>query len=277
MSNEYMEDIRSIKQSVLRGVDRACTLYSYNPPRSAQSWVNAEALMLRPMRLRHHSTYLDVPPEWLGEAFIAEAESLRATNERAYRNEYLGEVTGSGGQVFDNLEIRAITPEEADGLDRFYNGLDFGFAVDPDAFTRWGYNARTRSLYALSEVYGAHTPTATLADKIVGIAGHEIVTCDSAEPRMIAQLRELGVNTIACVKGAGSREHGYRWLQNLGAIIVDPARTPNIAREFRQYEYPQDAHGNFLSEYPDKNDHTIDSCRYALGRMIGRRVARTSR
>ena len=270
-----MEDIRTIKQSVFRGTDKGITLYSYNPPKSAQNWVNGEALNPRDDRLVHHSTYLGVPAEWLKDAFIAEAEIVKQTNERAYRNEYLGEVTGSGGQVFDNLEERTITDEEISRLDTFYNGLDFGFAVDPDAFTRWAYDKKTRRLYAVGEFYGARTPVETLAEKVIGMAGREIVTCDSADPRMIAQLRELGVNTLACTKGAGSREHGYRWLQNLGAIVVDPKRTPNIAREFREYEYPQDAHGNFLSEYPDKNDHCCDSCRYALNRVIGRRVATT--
>lgn len=271
-----MEDVRTIKQSVFRGTDKGITLYSYNPPKSAQNWVNGEALNPRDDRLVHHSTYLGVPAEWLKDAFIAEAEIVKQTNERAYRNEYLGEVTGSGGQVFDNLEERTITDEEISRLDTFYNGLDFGFAVDPDAFTRWAYDKKTRRLYAVGEFYGARTPVETLAEKVIGMAGREIVTCDCEDPRMITQLRELGVNTLACTKGAGSREHGYRWLQNLGAIVVDPKRTPNIAREFREYEYPQDAHGNFLSEYPDKNDHCCDSCRYALNRVIGRRVAKTS-
>ena len=270
-----MDDIRTIKQSVFRGTDKGITFYSYNPPKSAQNWVNGEALTPRGDRYVHHSTYLGVPQEWLKEAFLSEAEIVKQTNERAYKNEYLGEVTGSGGQVFDNLEERTITDDEISRMDVFFNGLDFGFAVDPDAFTRWAYDAKNRRLYAVGEFYGARTPTETLAEKVIGMAGREIVTCDSADPRMIQQLRELGVNTLACTKGPGSREHGYRWLQNLGAIVVDPKRTPNIAREFREYEYPQDAHGNFLSEYPDKNDHCCDSCRYALNRVIGRKNAKT--
>jgi phage terminase large subunit len=55
-----------------------------------------------------------------------------------------------------------------------------------------------------------------------------------------------------------------RWLQDLGGIVIDAARTPNIAREFTRYEYQQDRHGNFIAEYPDKDNHTIDSTRYAL-------------
>lgn len=252
-----MEDIRSIKQSVLRGVDRACTLYSYNPPRSAQNWVNVEALNPSERRMKHHSTYLDVPPEWLGDAFIAEAEALKRANERAYRNEYMGEVTGSGGQVFDNLELRPIPAEEIDGLERFYNGLDFGFAVDPDSFTRWGYSRRARRLYALGEYYGSRTPLDVLAERVSAQAGRELVQCDSEDPRTIAELRVRGVNAIGVKKGPGSVRHGMRWLQDLGAIVIDPVRTPNIAREFSKYEFDRDRNGNFLCEYPDRDNHCL--------------------
>lgn len=255
-----MEDVRTIKQSVFRGVDRAVTFYSYNPPRTASNWVNEEALKQRADRLVHHSTYLDViseHPEWIADAFISEAESVRDTNERAYRNEYLGEVTGTGGQVFDNLELREIPDAEIETLGTFYNGLDFGFAVDPDALTRWAYDRRARRLYAIAEYYGSHTSIDTLAEKVQAIAGREVVRCDCADSRMIAELKRRSINAIGVKKGAGSVEHGMRWLTDLGAIVVDPKRTPNIAREFQKYEYLQDKNGNFLPAYPDKDNHCL--------------------
>ena len=255
-----MEDIRTIKQSVLRGGDKAITFYSYNPPKTAANWVNEEALKPREDRLVHMSTYLDVIGEhrdWLGEPFIAEAEAVKATNERAYRNEYLGEVTGTGGNVFDNLELREIGDEEIGALETFYNGLDFGFATDPDAFTRWAYSRRTRRLYAVAEYYGSHTNIDTLAEKVAALSGREIVRCDSADPRMIAELKRRGITAVGVRKGAGSVEHGMRWLEDLGAIVADPRRTPNIAREFQKYEYLQDKNGNFLPAYPDKDNHCL--------------------
>ena len=238
-----VEEIRTIRASVIRGAAerRTVTFCSYNPPKSAQSWVNAEALAPAEGRLVHSSDYRQLPPEWLGEDFIADAEALKATNEAAYRHMYLGEITGTGGQVFDNLQLREITPEEEKALDVVYNGLDFGFAVDPDAYTRWAWAAKTRTLYALNEFYGAHN----------------------------------SLNAIGVKKGPGSREHGFRWLQELGAIVIDPKRTPNIAREFSGYEYRKDKNDNFLSEYPDGNDHTIDSARYALEPEIGKKKIKT--
>lgn len=259
-----MEEIRNILQSLIRGGETAVVLYSYNPPKSAQSWVNAEAMIPRSDRIVHKTTYLEAPVAWLGPKFVAEAEQLKKTNERAYRHEYLGEITGTGGQVFDNLEIREITDEEMEQMDRPFIGLDFGFAVDPDACVKWHYDKHTRKLYALAEYYGVRTPPEVLAEKVSAIADGHAVTCDSAEPRMIAELRRMGVNTLPAKKGADSVRHGMRWLQDLGGIVIDPKRTPNIAREFSAYEYKQDRYGQFMAEYPDADNHAIDATRYAL-------------
>lgn len=271
-----MEAVNSIKASILRGSGRSTTFCSYNPPATMRNWTNAEALAVRAGRLVFTSSYLDIPREWLGEKFIAEAEALRASNERAYRHTYLGEITGTGGQVFDNLHIRAIGADELDSLSAFYNGLDFGFAVDPDAFTRWGWSPKSRLLYAVAEYFASHTPVDVLAARAKGIAGREVVRCDSADPRMIAELQRRGVNAVGVKKGPGSVEHGMRWLQELGGIVIDPARTPNTAREFGSYEYASDRNGNFLPDYPDRDNHTIDSGRYALEPLIGQKTMKTA-
>ena len=270
-----MEDIRTIKASVLRGVDRAITVYSYNPPPSASSWINAEAIAPCPGRLVHHSCYTQLPRAWLGESFIAGAQALKESNERAYRQMYLGEVTGTGGQVFDNLVLRPLGPEELENLDGALNGLDFGFAVDPDAFVRVYHDARRRRLIVAEEFFAVRTPTDRLAREVQNRAGRETVHCDSADPRMIQELRLRGVNAVGARKGPGSVRDGIRYLQELGEIIIDPARCPNAAREFSAYEYQRDGMGNFRADCPDSNNHLIDAVRYALEDVIRRRSATT--
>ena len=269
-----MQDVRSIKASVQRGVEHSVTFFSYNPPVSASNWINAEVLLPRPGRLVHHSSYLDLPREWLGGGFIAEAEALRRLNERAYRHMYLGEVTGSGGQVFDNLSLRAVREDElASG--RLLNGLDFGFAVDPDAFIRVCYDARLRRLFVAEEFFGVRTPADRLAVEVNGRARGETVHCDSADPRMIQELRSRGVAAIGAKKGPGSVREGIRFLQELGEIVIDPGRCPNAAREFSGYEYASDGFGNFRADCPDRDNHLIDAARYALEDYIRRRSAGT--
>jgi len=270
-----MADLRTIKASVIRGGSGAVSFYSYNPPLSASSWINAEALLPRRGRVVHHSCYTDIPPAWLGEGFIAEAEALKNANERAYRHMYLGEVTGSGGQVFENLTLRTVEDGEFDALDRSLNGLDFGFAVDPDAFIRVFYEARSRRLFVAEEFFGVRTPAERLASEVKRRAGSETVHCDSADPRMIQELRSRGLTAVGVKKGAGSVREGIRWLQDLSEIIIDPARCPNAAREFSAYEYESDGFGNFRADCPDKNNHLIDAARYALEDYIRRRSAGT--
>ena len=92
---------------------------------------------------------------------------------------------------------------------------------------------------------------------------------------MIAELRRRGVRAVGAKKGPGSVERGLRWLQELVRILIDPARCPRAAREFSRYEYARDREGNYLAEYPDRDNHTIDAVRYALEAASDRRAAGT--
>lgn len=265
-----MDDVRTIKQSVFRGVKQAVTFYSYNPPRSAQSWVNGEALKARGDRLVHHSTYLDVPPEWLQEAFLTEAEAIRTTNERAYKNEYLGEVTGTGGQVFDNLTLRPIEGEELERFGATYAGLDFGWFPDPLHFVRCAYAPAARRLWVYDEYVTVKTPNREVYDRLVkekGLTAGEEVIADSAELKSIADMRAYGMRCTGATKGPGSVRAGMKWLQSLREIVIDPARCPKAAREFAQYEYEKNRDGEPVDAFPDANNHSIDAVRYAMNRV----------
>ena len=268
-----MEDIRSIKQSVLRGGERTVTFYSYNPPRSAQNWVNREVLLPRADRLVHKSTYLDVigeHREWLGESFISEAEAVKETNERAYRNEYLGEVTGSGGSVFENLTLREIGADEIGGFGATYAGLDFGWFPDPLHFVRCAYDPARRRLWIFDEYRTVKTFNAdaySILKEQKQLAPDEEVIADSADMKSINDLRSYGMRCIAATKGPGSVRASMRWLQALREIIIDPARCPEAAKEFSQYEYEHTRDGEFVDAYPDANNHAIDAVRYALNRV----------
>ena len=107
-----MEEIRKVLQSTMRGGNKFYNFMSYNPPRSRDNWINKEILISRKDRLIHQSTYLDVPREWLGDAFFDEAEFLKEIDPKAYEHEYLGVPVGTGGNVFDNVTIREITEHE---------------------------------------------------------------------------------------------------------------------------------------------------------------------
>lgn len=260
-----MEEVRNILQSLLRGGSGYQVFYSYNPPKMLSNWVNAEVLNERKDRIIHSSTYLDVPIEWLGEQFIIEAEHLKKTNELAYRNEYLGEATGTGGAVFTNLKIREITDKEIKQFDNILDGNDFGYAVDPNCYLQMHYDKTRKRLFIFNEIYKVGMSNKQLALEIKKIKiGHSYITCDSAEPKSIAELKTYGLLVKAAKKGPDSIDYGIKFLQNLEEIVIDNRRCPNAAREFSGYEYEKDKFGNFISKYPDKNNHSIDAARYGI-------------
>lgn len=260
-------EIRNILQSTMRGGSVFWNFESYNPPISRDNWANKDSLEERADRLRHKSTYLQAPPEWLGEQFLAEAEHLKETDERAYQHEYLGIPVGTGGNVFENLELREITDEEMSHFDQIYQGVDYGWFPDPFAFIRLYYDRARETIYLMDEIY-QNKLTNEASGNIIIQRGYKdaYITCDSAEPKSVADYRAMGLPAKAAVKGPGSVDYGMKWLQRR-KIVIDRRRTPNAYNEFVNYEYERNKDGDIISGYPDANNHLIDATRYALERI----------
>lgn len=256
---------KKIKKMKYRG------FFSYNPPREKQHWVNQKySFSTKPQNtFVHHSTYLDNPH--ISAEFKEDAEATRQKNSTAYRWEFLGEPVGQGIVPFPNLVLRKITNQEINSFDNFRNGIDWGYGVDPVAFGRWHWDSMRGVLYAVDEFYGIQKSNKELAAYIIKKKYMEIVTCDSAEPKSVAELRSYGVKAVSAKKGKGSVEYGEKWLSEI-TIVIDPERTPNTAREFEQIDYATDRWGEPLPRLEDRNNHTIDEARYAMERdMVKRR------
>lgn len=257
-------EIRTILQSTMRGGSVFWNFESYNPPISRDNWANKDSLEERADRLCHKSTYLEAPREWLGEQFILEAEHLRDTDERAYQHEYLGIPIGTGGNVFEKLELRDISDEEISRFDRIYQGVDFGWFPDPFAFIRLHYDRARETIYLIDEIYQNKLSNEESSKMIYdrGYTDARII-CDSAEPKSVADFRAMRLPAIEAVKGAGSVEYGMKFLQRR-TIVIDRRRTPHAYDEFVGYEYERNKEGEIISGYPDANNHLIDAVRYAL-------------
>ena len=263
-------EIRTILQSTMRGGSVFWNFESYNPPISRDNWANKDSLEERDDRLCHKSTYLQAPPEWLGEQFLAEAEHLKETDERAYQHEYLGIPVGTGGNVFENLELREITDKEIGSFDQIYQGVDWGWYPDPFAFIRLHYDRARETIYFIDEIYKNKLTNEESGGIIKGCGyGDAYITCDSAEPKSTADYRALGLPAKEAIKGPGSVDYGMKWLQRR-KIVIDRRRTPNAYKEFVNYEYERNKDGDIISGYPDANNHLIDATRYALERISRR-------
>ena len=264
-------EIRSMNQSLNRGGSNIITFYSYNPPASLNSWVNQTTAKegTRDDTFVHSSDYLSVPKEWLGKEFLADAEQLKKDNPKAFNHEYLGEITGTGAEVFNNITLREITKDEYQLFDNIKRGLDFGFAHDPLAYVETFFDVARHRLYIFNEIYRVGLKNRNAVELIKELdPDNKQVIGDSASPGTIAEYRDMGLNVYGAIKGPGSRDQGYKWLQDLREIIIDPKKCPNTAREFSTYELERDSNGNFKAGYPDGNDHAMDATRYSLESTI---------
>ena len=265
-----MNEIRKINQSLVRGGDDFIQLYSYNTPASSQHYVNIEKMIPKDTRLVHLSDYRQAPKKWLGQAFIDEAEFLKSINEKLYDNEYLGLMTGVGGNVFENVELREITDDEINTFDYIYQGLDFGYFPDPLAWTKCCYNPSQRTLYIFDEYVVNKMSNADVWEHLKeekGVTEDDLIIADSAEPKSIGDFKAYGSTMKGAEKGPGSVDYSMKWLSSLAKIVIDPKRCPTSAQEFSTYEYQQDKDGNYISGYIDADNHCIDSVRYALNNI----------
>ena len=116
--------VRNVQQSALRGGEFGLTFISFNPPAASRNWANRYAREERKGKRVHHSTYLQAPAAWLGPKFLAQAEYIKETQPTKYRHEYLGEVVGSGTQVFENLRLEPISQKTIRNFDTIENGVE---------------------------------------------------------------------------------------------------------------------------------------------------------
>lgn len=270
-------EIRTVTQSTMRGGDRYWDFRTFNPPISKNNWANMyadKAFLHSHNTLVTRNTYLSVPPDWLGPQFFEEADELKAINPRAYEHEYLGVATGTGGDVFENacdLDMSSMIGS----FDHIYNGIDWGFAKDPFRFVRMHFDAKKLDLYIFDEFTTYKTRNEDtfhrLYDEEQKLSRAELVTADSAEEKSVADFRAYGAFIRPAKKGPDSIRYGIKWLQGLRHIYIDKKRCPETFYEFVNYEYERDKDGNFISAYPDADNHSIDAVRYALENYCNRR------
>ena len=287
-------ELRTVTQSTMRGGDKFWDFRTFNPPISKNNWANEYTedceIYRQDSTLVVRNTYLDVPEDWLGQQFIEEAEDLKAINPRAYEHEYLGHAIGTGGDVFQNVEeFDADAPTEiqdihgeviktvklSDTFDTVYNGIDWGFALDPFHFAKCYFDSRRLDLYIFREYRTIQSRNETVFKELYEdeklLTPEDLVTADSAEPKSIADFKAYGAFIRGAEKGPDSVRYGIKWLQGLRHIYIDKRKCPNTWREFTTYEYEKDKDGNFISAYPDMDNHSIDAVRYAMEKYYKRR------
>lgn len=278
-------ELRKVTQSTMRGGNMFWDFRTFNPPISKNNWANeyAETAETRDNTLVVRNSYLDVPEDWLGEQFIEEAEELKEINPRAYVHEYMGVAIGTGGDVFPNAkDLDMEQPKDIldaydnvistvplwQTFDQIYNGIDWGFAKDPFRFVKMHFDKKHLDLYIFDEYDTLKTRNKVVFDELFDefhkVTRKDLIIADSAEEKSIADFKAYGAFIKGAEKGPESVRYGIKWLQGLRHIYIDKRRCPKTYKEFVNYEYEQDKDGNFISAYPDADNHSIDAVRYAL-------------
>ena len=261
----------NIEDTFLRSDTPALDVKIFNPPQSANNFMNAYVEEKRndPSTFIAHSYYYNVPQKWLGKRFFERAEWFKQHKPRYYQNNYLGEVTGTGGVIFDNVETRKLTDEFIQELPYFNYGLDFGYE-HPQVFIKAYYDSDTDFLYPVEEVYSRRCKNSTFARKINKYKNVEILA-DSARPDNIKEMQDWGFDIIGAKKRWGAnngRDYCWEWLRQCNKIVVDPERTPHLYKELTTLEFEQLKDGTFSSEYPRLNEDCIMALIYGLNRVI---------
>lgn len=269
------EDIKQL-QKRLRGVSAVAKriILSFNPIYQlhwiyktyfAGHWLDDSAEYHDDMLAILKTTYRD-------NKFLTQDDikALEAETDPYYKSVYndgnwgvLGKTIFTNWVTISHQEMQ----EKAKTFSSFENGLDFGFANDPSALTHSHYDQRSNILYIVDAKYAYGFTNDLLAKECTDMFGNDLVVCDAAEPKSIEELRRYGVNTTAAKKGKDSINFGIQWLQHL-KIVVDETLT-GVVNELTVYKWKEDKDGNALPVPVDKENHYLDSIRYAEETNMG--------
>lgn len=200
--------------------------------------------------------------EWLDKADLTLFERMKKNNPRRYQVAGLGHWGVVEGLVYENWEERAFKLEEIRDF-RTVSGLDFGYTNDPTAFFIGFYDEANKRLYVWDEIYKKGLSNQKIYEAITSMGyGKEKIIGDSAEPKSIDELRDLGLRIKGAKKGRDSINNGIQFIQDLH-LIIHP-RCVNFLTEINNYVWDKDRFGKTLNVPVDDFNHLMDAMRYAV-------------
>lgn len=197
--------------------------------------------------------------EWLDQADSLMFADMKVRRPRRYEVAGLGNWGVTEGVIFDNWTVEDFNTK---GFDNFYNGQDFGYAADPNAYIRVHVDMGRKRIYVLDEIYKAGMQDEELAEELrKRMPQDEYVTCD-IDNKSIDYLRRRGIRAVPAFKGPNSINYGIKFLQGY-EIIIHP-NCVHFHHEISNYQWQKDKYGNWLEKPVDKDNHLMDALRYAV-------------
>ena len=203
-----------------------------------------------------HTTYLD-GKEFLNESFLRQAEETRLKNPRKYEHVLLGGwLEKAEGVIFTNWKIGDFIENDYVGF-----GQDFGFSIDPTTLVKVSIDKKNKRIYAKEFLYKAGLTTSQIAEENKRYCQNKLIIADSAEPRLIAELKMSGCNIKPIEKPKIT--DSIALLQDY-ELIID-ADSTNLIKELNNYSW----HDKKSKVPIDAYNHLIDSLRYIVWNFIG--------
>lgn len=257
----------SIRGQVPEGLFKQITL-TFNPW-NEKIWIKKRFYDVEPDQDILAITTNYMCNEWLDAADKKVFETMKRDNPRRYQVAGLGNWGIVEGLIFDNVEERtfdytsdSFKKEHSDLISAF--GLDFGFTNDPTALFCGLVDLQAREIYVFDELYQKGLTNRQIADRIVTMGySKSVIRADSAEPKSIAELQELGLSKVRRArKGKDSINNGIQKIQDF-KIIIHP-RCVNFITEINNYTWDEDRFGNKINKPIDDFNHLMDAMRYAM-------------
>jgi len=201
-----------------------------------------------------HTTYKDNINN-LSESYIQQIKQMRERRPEKYKQQMLGAwLNKAEGVIFNNWSVG-----EFKHIGTSVWGQDYGFAADPSTLVEVNIDSSNKRIYLKECFYLQRLTTSQIAQLNLKHAREGLIIGDSAEPRLLSEIKAKGCNVRPSIKGQGSVTYGISLLQDYD-IIVSPDST-NLIKEFNNYCWLERKSNTPI----DKWNHLIDAVRYAVG------------
>ena len=231
-------------------------ILSYNPSFSQRHWILTE-LTLRDDVETFITTYKNNP--FLPIEQIRFIEKYRETNPRYWQTYGLGQFAINEKQIY---EFEVVDDYDFDTAEFVCFSMDVGFVSDPTALV--GIWRNGGDLVVREHVYKKGLITSEIVDIMKGNVGErDIVVVDSAEPRLIEEIKRSGFPLARGVKkGKDSIQWGIDLVKKYRIVV--PKDNANLIEELYNYEWIDDGNGGVSNVPIDAYNHALDALRYGV-------------
>ena len=204
-----------------------------------------------------HTTYKD-NLENLSESYIQQIENIRQRRPEKYKHQMLGGwLSKAEGVIFTNWKVGQF---KRVGVSVF--GQDFGFATDENSLCETNIDSTNKIIYLRECFYIKGLTTSQIADLNLKHAKTDLIVADSAEPRLIYEVKAKGCNIVKSIKGQGSITYGISLLQDYDLVVEE--NSINLIKELNNYCWLERKSNTPI----DKWNHLLDAVRYAVSYQL---------